>query len=748
MRSFLRRLLIAAAFAALTAAAPASAGAPSLGSAAMPAKLATVTKTLSAGSAVPRTCPARDRAAGTRGVDRVTYTAPISGYVTVKLRGPSTSDWDLTIFDRASRLPMQGSTSFGSNEVAQAWVDAGQKLDLQGCRRSGRASSVRMTIDLVAVAKPTGPGLAQSYVDIALTNPRADIKTLQALGIDLGENVRADRVDAVVTQPDLALLARNGFQIAKLRVADLAAKDRADRAAEARYSAHATRSADDAQAVPSGRTSYRMYEDYGTEMKALVAKYPNIMRGFKMPEASFQGREVDGVEVTDNVSAPDDGRPVFLFVAMHHAREWPAAESAMEFLYYLGQRFGNDDRVTNVLKHSRIFVVPLINPDGFIDSRTAPEELEGVPFYSTVGLVNLLAYRRKNCDGAIPSGLIPCVLQYGIDPNRNYGQYWGGPGSSTFQLDQDYHGTGPWSEPETKSVHEFSQEHGNIVTLLTMHNVAALVLRPPGLHTQGKAPDETEMKRLGDLMGKATGYTSQYGFELYDTTGTTEDWNYAAAGTFGYTIEIGPSGGDFHIAYPDGVIDQWTGGTTGKTKGKGLREAFMLIADETTKDSAHSIISGRSQPGRTLRITKKFQTETSPECLVNNIADSNCEMPGTLRPAELIDDHLTATMTVPADGHFRFHVNPSTRPFSKSPEAWTLTCEDAASKQIYETQQLTIARGQEVKLELPCGGVLPPEPVAAPVVKKKHLTKAQKCKKAKTKKAKRKYCKSKKRKHR
>ena len=29
-------------------------------------------------------------------------------------------------------------------------------------------------------------------------------------------------------------------------------------------------------------------------------------------------------------------------------------------------------------------------------------------------------------------------------------------------------------------------------------------------------------------MGKANGYASQYGYELYDTTGTTEDWSYYA----------------------------------------------------------------------------------------------------------------------------------------------------------------------------------------------------------------------------
>ena len=67
-----------------------------------------------------------------------------------------------------------------------------------------------------------------------------------------------------------------------------------------------------------------------------------------------------------------------------------------------------------------------------------------------------------------------------------------------------------------------SQKH-NFTAMLTIHNVAALVLRAPGLKSQGLAPDEPALKALGDAMGKATGYTSQYGWQLYDTTGTTED---------------------------------------------------------------------------------------------------------------------------------------------------------------------------------------------------------------------------------
>ena len=39
----------------------------------------------------------------------------------------------------------------------------------------------------------------------------------------------------------------------------------------------------------------------------------------------------------------------------------------------------------------------------------------------------------------------------------------------------------------------------------------------------GLAPDEPRLKKLGDAMAAATGYTSQYGWELYDTSGMPAD---------------------------------------------------------------------------------------------------------------------------------------------------------------------------------------------------------------------------------
>ena len=114
-------------------------------------------------------------------------------------------------------------------------------------------------------------------------------------------------------------------------------------------------------------------------------------------------------------------------------------------------------------------------------------------------------------------------------------------------------------------------------------------------------------------MADNAGYTSQYGFQLYDTTGTTEDWNYAQQGAFGYTIEIGPKDGEFHMPYETGFVDQWTGAYAGEGKG-GLQEALMIAAESATNPSDHSVIEGTAPAGRVLRVKKEFTTPTSDVC--------------------------------------------------------------------------------------------------------------------------------------
>jgi hypothetical protein len=179
----------------------------------------------------------------------------------------------------------------------------------------------------------------------------------------------------------------------------------------------------------------------------------------------------------------------------------------------------------------------------------------------------------------------------------------------------------------------------------------------PGLPRNTKVPHQDEMKALSDAMAEAAGYVSMVSYELYDVTGATEDWNYFAQSAFGYTAEVAWE--DFHPDYQDGVIDQFLGtvdGYMGQAAGreptKGLQESFLLAGDAAMNRAYHSVIEGHATPGSTLTLEKSFTTSTSKVMAGDGTEGAAIEIP----------EHLTSSLTVPASGHYVWHVNPSTRP--------------------------------------------------------------------------------------
>jgi hypothetical protein len=627
-----------------------------------PASLPTVERTLTASQAAKRSCVARATGAG---VATTTWRAPMSGYVTSRLAASDRSDWDMTVFDATTGRRLATSQGFGSHEVAQAWVLSGQRLLVQGCRRKGPTRTARVGIrffDLQAPKADMAPQLLRVHY-----RGNRDLERIAALGLDLTHNIHGGVADvAVYSREQRDLLAQAGFSF-ETRIADMVQHDLAARRADLAFGRRVGKSA-----LPSGRTTYRTYEDYQAELKKLVEEPRNngLVRPIVLPQKTIEGREIQGVEIARDVNARDDGRPTYFLVALHHAREWPSAESAMEFAYTLTQGFhGGDERIGKLLANVRVVVVPLINADGFVESRNSPDPGDAaengglgpndVQTGEAIAPPGPFAYRRKNCRGAFPVGT-PCALQYGVDPNRNYGEGWGGNGASANPTGLTYRGSGPWSEPETQAVHEFSQRR-QVTNIITLHNVAALVLRPPGRQADGLAPDEPRMKALGNQMAKATGYTNQFGWQLYDTSGTTEDWNYAAQGAYGYTIEIGPKDGNFHMAYETGVVNEYNG--SGRREGKGVREALLLAAEAAGNPADHAVIKGTAPAGRVLRLRKDFVTKTSDVCaaaLDEPAVPDTCEAKTGVQE---IPDFLDTTTVVPASGRFEWHVNPSTRPF-------------------------------------------------------------------------------------
>jgi hypothetical protein len=479
----------------------------------------------------------------------------------------------------------------------------------------------------------------------------SDRDRLTNLGLDLTEHGGHDYVEVVLhSAADAGRLADHGFSWT-VEIPDLAVRQHQNNQVSAAYAA-----ATDVSPLPSGRDTYRTLADYNADLRTLASLHPNLIRLFELPHKSLEGRTVYGIEMSDNVASTTDGKPVFLMMGLHHAREWPSGEHAMEFAFDLARGyFRGDARITGLLRQARVLVVPVVNPDGFDQSRKWGDlvDLREVDNGGTVSILGTPgnAYKRKNCrtvDGvnSTPPGACevasPGGFGTGVDLNRNYGGLWGGPGASELFTDPDYRGAGPFSEPETQNIRELiSARH--VTTLITNHTFSNLVLRPPGIRSAGETIDEPTMKALGAQMTAQNGYRNIHGWQLYDTTGTTEDWSYNATGGYGYTFEIGPR--EFHPPFPE-VVDEYLG--AGLYAGKGNREAYLIALENAADTRHHSVISGRAPAGAVLRLTKDFATKTSQEDASGN--------PRT------IPDRLEATLNVPSNGRYTWHVNPSTRP--------------------------------------------------------------------------------------
>ena len=89
--------------------------------------------------------------------------------------------------------------------------------------------------------------------------------------------------------------------------------------------------------MPSGRTNYRRLPDYAADMKQLAEDHPGLVRPITLPYLTIEGRPVEGIEITRNPDALD-GKPVFVQLGLHHAREWPSGELALEWAYELVQQ--------------------------------------------------------------------------------------------------------------------------------------------------------------------------------------------------------------------------------------------------------------------------------------------------------------------------------------------------------------------------------------------------------------------------
>jgi carboxypeptidase T len=533
----------------------------------------------------------------------------------------------------------------------------------------------------VGLAVPVAAGAKTSLVSVEVPN-QAAVDRLLTLGLDATAHyVDEGTVEVMLHDDDDAEVLEGTGYATEVIHEDLDAVDEGHRKREAALQSLVEEQAELESELPTGRVAYRTWEETNAEMQQIAQLFPDRVKLIELSETSLLGRTIYGLEISHDVDV-DSGKPVFLLSGVHHAREWPTVEFTMEFVWDLLKNDGRDARITSLLERGKLIAVPMMNPDGYELSRR--------------NATNSLQQKRKNCRFA--PGVIPTQeqcdasnsLNNGVDNNRNYPAFWGGPGSSASLTASNHRGASPLSEPENRAMLDVWTSH-QITVSVNNHTPDERLLRAPSSSNEPTPADVEVYDELAQLLGNDVNWPAGAWTDIYyEASGTAEQTAYYGAGTLAFTPEAAPGWGGnnrFHPPY-QAVIDNYRG--IGQYPGSSMRAMFLTAFDAAVDPARHSVIKGRGVPGTTLTATKEFALDSS---LIGGVP-----IPTQMR--------YETTMTVPRDGKFEWHVNPSLRPSQYASvhldEAWTITCGPGTSGGHASEVEVRVARGETAETNVHC----------------------------------------------
>jgi len=271
---------------------------------------------------------------------------------------------------------------------------------------------------------------------------------------------------------------------------------------------------------------------------------------------SWEGNPIYVLEIT---KGDPSGKPWFLIIGLHHAREWISAEAAFYVAAYFASMYGIDDNITDILDNLNVAIIPVMNPDGLdialyenewqrknarpidedgdnLTDEDPPEDAngdgyiemyyyQGYPFPQFEGIDN-------DEDGYSGEDWIG-----GVDLNRNYPYAWGEVYGHQYPESEVYQGPEPASEPEVKAIMSYMTSRKPIIAI-SLHSGIEKLLYPWG-YWEGYSNFEEDLyiDILYDVY-KATGWSFQPASRLYPASGVWDDWAFGDLHCLAFTAEI------------------------------------------------------------------------------------------------------------------------------------------------------------------------------------------------------------------
>jgi len=113
---------------------------------------------------------------------------------------------------------------------------------------------------------------------------------------------------------------------------------------------------------------YMPHEQLTSFLHNLTYRYPQISKLFSIGK-SVQNRELWVLRISADVSERPTKVPMVKYIANMHGDESVGRELMIMYSQYLLVNYGKDKRVTNIVNHTDIYIMPSMNPDGFANSQ-------------------------------------------------------------------------------------------------------------------------------------------------------------------------------------------------------------------------------------------------------------------------------------------------------------------------------------------------------------------------------------------
>ncbi len=114
---------------------------------------------------------------------------------------------------------------------------------------------------------------------------------------------------------------------------------------------------------PNMTRAYHSYSTLTSELQAIAAANPTICELHDIGN-SVQGRKLWFMKISDNVSVEED-EPEFKYISTMHGDEPVGMEMCMYLINLLVDDYGTDPQITNLVDNVEIWIMPLMNPDGY-----------------------------------------------------------------------------------------------------------------------------------------------------------------------------------------------------------------------------------------------------------------------------------------------------------------------------------------------------------------------------------------------